>query len=62
MASESVSSLMPSLREQVRAYEKSIIIAHLEANKWDKRATAKTLQISYRSILEKMQRLGINWK
>jgi two-component system response regulator AtoC len=62
LALTEMSQSMPegrSLKEQVkgayRKLESEIILRTLERNLWNRRRTAKMLQISYRSLLYKMK-------
>jgi two-component system response regulator AtoC len=46
-------------RKSARAAEQALILKHLAANSWNRRATAKDLNISYRSLLYKLREAGI---
>jgi DNA-binding NtrC family response regulator len=54
-----LSRVPPSLRERVRQatrrIESEIILQELEQNRWNRRRTAETLRISYRSLMYKMK-------
>lgn len=52
-------NLKKASRESARAAERAIILNQLEANRWNRRATAKELKISYRSLLYKLGEAGI---
>ncbi len=46
-------------KELVRAAERALILNHLEANHWNRRKTAKELNMCYRSLLYKLQQAGM---
>jgi len=46
-------------RESARAAEQAVILKHLEANHWNRRRTAKELNVSYRSLLYKLREAGM---
>ena len=46
-------------KELAWAAERAIILKHLEANHWNRRKTAKELNICYRSLLYKLQQAGV---
>jgi len=46
-------------RESARAAERILIMKQLEANQWNRRKTAKALEISYRSLLYKLRDAGV---
>ncbi len=48
-------SLKALTRNAVRELETKIIIDALEANRWNRRRTARTLNISYRALLYKLK-------
>lgn len=48
--------------EAIRQLEKSVILNALEANQWNRRRTAKALQISYRSLVYKIRDAGLGSK
>jgi two-component system response regulator AtoC len=47
-------------RAAVRDLEDKIILDALQANQWNRKRTARALQISYRSLLYKLKRAGID--
>ena len=47
-------------RAAVRDLEHKIILDALQANQWNRKRTARALQISYRSLLYKLKRAGID--
>jgi two-component system response regulator AtoC len=53
-------SLRSMTREAVRELESRTILAALEANHWNRKHTAKTLNMSYRGLLYKLKEVGIN--
>jgi len=53
-------SLRSLTKEAVRALESKTILAALEANHWNRKHTAKTLNMSYRGLLYKLKEVGIN--
>jgi two-component system, NtrC family, response regulator AtoC len=53
-------SLRSMTKEAVRALESRTILAALEANHWNRKHTAKTLNMSYRGLLYKLKEVGIN--
>jgi two-component system response regulator AtoC len=53
-------SLKSLTREAVRELESRTILAALEANHWNRKHTAKTLNMSYRGLLYKLKEVGIN--
>jgi len=53
-------SLRSMTKEAVRALESRAILAALEANHWNRKHTAKTLNMSYRGLLYKLKEVGIN--
>jgi len=54
------SSSTRSLKESLEAPERQIILNVLEANQWNRQATAETLGINRTTFYKKMKRLG--WK
>jgi two-component system, NtrC family, response regulator AtoC len=46
-------------KELAWAAERALILKHLEANQWNRRKTARELNICYRSLLYKLQRVGV---
>lgn len=46
-------------KDSARAAERALILKHLEANQWNRRKTAKELNICYRSLLYKLQQAGV---
>ena len=46
-------------KELVLAAERALILKHLEANQWNRRKTARELNICYRSLLYKLQQFGV---
>jgi DNA-binding NtrC family response regulator len=46
-------------REAIREREKSYILEALQANKWNRRRTAKALKISYRALIYKIRNVGL---
>jgi two-component system, NtrC family, response regulator AtoC len=51
--------LKQASRESARAAEQAVILKQLEANHWNRRRTAKELNISYRSLLYKLREAGL---
>jgi len=47
-------------RAAVRDLEDKIILDTLQANQWNRKRTARALQISYRSLLYKLKRAGVD--
>jgi two-component system response regulator AtoC len=52
-------SLKEMKRSAVRACEYNVILASLNRNQWNRRKTARELEISYRSLLYMMDQLGL---
>ncbi|HVH87461.1 MAG TPA: helix-turn-helix domain-containing protein, partial [Terriglobales bacterium] len=52
-------SLKKATRAAVRELERRIIIKVLHANNWNRKRAAKSLSISYRALLYKIQDAGI---
>ncbi|MGI0118374.1 sigma-54-dependent Fis family transcriptional regulator [Zooshikella sp. RANM57] len=48
------------LKEMVQHYEKKLLESHLRANNWNQTQTAKVLKMPRRTLVEKIQRYGIN--
>jgi transcriptional regulator with PAS, ATPase and Fis domain len=46
-------------REAIREREKNYILEALQANKWNRRRTAKALKISYRALIYKIRNVGL---
>ena len=59
-AAAAATSLKSLTREAVRELESRTILAALEANHWNRKHTAKTLNMSYRGLLYKLKEVGIN--
>lgn len=57
--SSRVATLKEQVREASRRVESEIIMRTLEENRWNRRRTAQTLNISYRSLLYKMKNCKI---
>ena len=51
--------LKEASKELVWAAERALILKHLEANHWNRRKTARELNICYRSLLYKLQQVGV---
>jgi two-component system, NtrC family, response regulator AtoC len=51
--------LKEASKEFVWAAERALILKHLEANHWNRRKTARELNICYRSLLYKLQQAGV---
>ena len=51
--------LKEASKELAWAAERALILKHLEANHWNRRKTARELNICYRSLLYKLQQLGV---
>jgi len=51
--------LKEASKELVWAAERALILKHLEANHWNRRKTARELNICYRSLLYKLQQAGV---
>ena len=49
-------------KEAVRASEKNLILAALQANRWNRRKAAQELKISYRLLLYKIRDAGLSTK
>jgi DNA-binding NtrC family response regulator len=47
--------LKDQVREASKRFEAEIILRTLERNRWNRRQTAQSLSISYRSLLYKMK-------
>jgi DNA-binding NtrC family response regulator len=47
------------VRQHTREFERKTILKYLEANHWNRKRTAHDLGISYRSLLYKMQSIGL---
>lgn len=58
-ASSSGLSLSQMTRNATRLMESRIILDTLRANQWNRRRTARALKISYRSLMYKLKRTGI---
>jgi DNA-binding NtrC family response regulator len=46
-------------KRAVQHLERKIILGVLEANKWNRRKTARSLDISYRTLLYKIKEVGL---
>ncbi len=53
------SSSTRSLKEALEAPERQIILNMLEANQWNRHATAEALGINRTTLYKKMKRLGL---
>jgi two-component system response regulator AtoC len=60
IAPDSCIALGQVTREAVKDLESKIILSTLQANQWNRKRAARALQISYRSLLYKLKRAGIN--
>ena len=60
IAPDSSIALGQVTREAVKDLESKIILSTLQANQWNRKRAARALQISYRSLLYKLKRAGIN--
>lgn len=58
-ATDSV-SLKQAAREASRKAERSMIVASLERTHWNRKRTARELQISYKALLYKLKQLGLD--
>jgi len=47
-------------RDAVRDLESKIILSTLQANQWNRKRAARALKISYRALLYKLKRSGLN--
>ncbi len=54
-----VQSLREASREASRHAERELILHHLERTHWNRKKTAKDLQISYKALLYKLKQLGL---
>lgn len=52
-------SLRDQVRQASRQFESEIILKALERHRWNRRRTAKTLQISYRALLYKIKNCNL---
>jgi two-component system response regulator AtoC len=60
VAPESSIALTQVTREAVKDLESKIILSTLQANQWNRKRAARALHISYRSLLYKLKRAGLN--
>lgn len=51
--------LKDASKESAWVAERALILKHLEANQWNRRKTAKELNICYRSLLYKLQQMDV---
>ncbi len=58
-AESRVIRLKEASKESAWAVERAFILKHLEANQWNRRKTARELNICYRSLLYKLQQVGV---
>ncbi len=55
-----VRSLKEAAREASRKAERTLILSQLERNHWNRKRTARELQISYKALLYKLKQLGLD--
>ena len=55
-----VRSLKEAAREASRHAERSLILSQLERTHWNRKRTARELQISYKALLYKLKQLGLD--
>jgi two-component system response regulator AtoC len=53
-------SLKQAAREASRKAERGMILASLERTHWNRKRTARELQISYKALLYKLKQLGLD--
>jgi two-component system response regulator AtoC len=53
-------SLKEAAREASRHTEKEMILKQLERTHWNRKKTARELQISYKALLYKLKQLGLD--
>ncbi len=53
-------SLKEAAREASRAAERELILSQLERTHWNRKRTARELQISYKALLYKLKQLGLD--
>ena len=53
-------SLKEAAREASRHTEKEMILEQLERTHWNRKKTARELQISYKALLYKLKQLGLD--
>ena len=46
-------------REAIQELERNVILEALRANRWNRRKTAETLKISYRTLIYKIRDAGL---
>jgi two-component system response regulator AtoC len=56
---KTVQSLREASREAARNAERELILKHLERTHWNRKRTARELQISYKALLYKLKLLGL---
>jgi len=52
-------SLKEASRQASRVAERELILKHLERTHWNRKRTARDLQISYKALLYKLRQLGL---
>jgi len=57
---EPVRSLKQAAREASRSAERELILSQLERTHWNRKRTARELQISYKALLYKLKQLGLD--
>ena len=55
-----VRSLKEAAREASRHAERALILSQLERTRWNRKRTARELQISYKALLYKLKQLGLD--
>jgi len=53
-------SLKEASREASRHAERELILKQLERTRWNRKKTARDLQISYKALLYKLKQLGLD--
>jgi two-component system response regulator AtoC len=56
---DGVTSLKQVVRQAVKQVEKRVILEVLDANRWNRKKTARALRISYSALLYKMREAGV---
>jgi two-component system response regulator AtoC len=55
-----IRSLKEAAREASRQAERTLILSQLERTHWNRKRTARELQISYKALLYKLKQLGLD--
>jgi DNA-binding NtrC family response regulator len=59
LQADGVTSLKQVVRQAVKQVEKRVILEVLDANRWNRKKTARALRISYSALLYKMREAGV---